>query len=171
MEQIIKKRNKILFYFTNCLKKNWKYFLFSFGIVFLVALIGSFLVNTNSAWFNSLILPEFYPPSWLFSVMWSIIYLLVALGLYLLFKEHKFSKKLLILYGVNGILNIIWNIVFFRINSLFFGVVVLVILIIFAYFLVKELYEVNKTSFYFTLPYFIWLFFAFLLNYAIYFLN
>ncbi|MDD4211362.1 MAG: tryptophan-rich sensory protein, partial [Clostridia bacterium] len=67
--------------------------------------------------------------------------------------------------------NIVWSMVFFTFNNMFLGVVVLVLIIISAYFLVKELYLASKTSLYLALPYFIWLFYAFLLNYAIYFLN
>jgi tryptophan-rich sensory protein len=153
------------------IKQNYKSMLLAFGGVFLVALLGSLLVDTTSAWFNSLIKPAFYPPNYLFSVMWTILYLMLAVALYLVLIKNTNNKKVLQLFVINGVLNVLWNLVFFRFHSAFFGVLVLVVLIIFAYFLVKEVYEKNKVSFYLTVPYFLWLFFAFLLNYSIYFLN
>lgn len=171
MEQIIKKQNVFIYKTVNFFKKNYKNLLISFGGVFLVAFLGGLLVDTNSAWFNSLIKPSFYPPNFLFSFMWTILYILLAVALYLVLKQNV-SKKTITLFVINGVLNVLWNLVFFSFNSAFLGVIVLVILIIFAYFLLKNLYENNyKASFYLVLPYFLWLFFAFLLNYAIYFLN
>jgi translocator protein len=170
MEGIIKKQNKLLYKIKKNFKNNWKNALIAFGSVFLVAALGGILVNSDSVWFNGLVKPEFYPPNWLFSVMWSILYFLVGIGLFLILK-NKPSKKLIYLYAINGFLNIFWNFVFFTLESAFLGAIVLVLLIIFAYYLLRELYKINKTSFYLTLPYFVWLFFAFLLNYSIYLLN
>ena len=168
---IVQKQNKSLYKIKKLFKNNWKPALISFGTVFLVSILGSIFTNPNSAWFTSLIKPKFYPPNWLFGVMWSIIYLLIAIGLFLILTKNKMTKKLTILYIANGILNIVWSMVFFTFNNMFLGVVVLVLIIISAYFLVKELYLASKTSLYLALPYFIWLFYAFLVNYAIYFLN
>lgn len=170
MEGTIKKQNKWAYKAKRVFEKNWKSALIAFISVFLVAMLGGLFVKPNSVWFNSLIKPEFYPPNWLFGVMWTILYFLIAVGLFLVL-QNKPSKKLIALYAVNGFLNIVWNLVFFTLESAFLGVIVLVLLIVFAYFLLKELYVTNKTSFYLTLPYFIWLFFAFLLNYSIYLLN
>ena len=169
--KVVKKQNVWMYKIKKFFLKYWKPILISFGSVFLVSLLGGLFVDSDSVWFNSLIKPEFYPPNWLFSVMWTLLYLLVAIGLLLLIVNKKLTKKLTFLYIMNGVLNIVWNIVFWTFENLFLGVIVLVILIIFAYFLIKELYLVQKPSFYLTLPYFVWLFFAFLLNYSIYFLN
>ena len=168
--KLVKNQNSILQKILNFIKKHYISIAISFFGVFIVALLGSLFVDSNSAWFNSLVLPSFYPPSILFSIVWSIIYILMAISLYFVLKKG-ISKNQIILYAVNGFLNILWTLVFFRFNSLIFSVIILVMLIIFAYFLLKSLYETNKVSFYLTLPYFIWLFFAFLLNYSIYFLN
>jgi len=169
MERVKKQNNvlnKILTYFKN----NYKQMLISFGGVFLVALLGSLLVDPNSVWFNSLIKPSFYPPNFLFSLVWTILYVALGFSLYFVLK-HNNSKKIVNLFIINGVLNVLWNLVFFRLHSSFFGVIVLVVLIVFAYFLLKELYKANKLSFYLAVPYFLWLFFAFLLNYSIFFLN
>ena len=170
MEGAIKKQNKWVYKTKRLLTKNWKNVLIAFGSVFLVAMLGSLFVKPDSVWFNMLIKQEFYPPCWLFCVMWTILYNVVAVGL-LLILQNKPSKKLIILYAVNGFLNVFWNLIFFTLQNAFLGVIVLALLIVFAYFLVRELYAVNKTSFYLTIPYFVWLFFAFLLNYSIYLLN
>ena len=168
--KLLKRQNMFFRNMINFIKKHYIHILISFFSVFLVAILGSLFTNPNSAWFNSLVLPSFYPPSILFSIVWSILYVLIGVGLYFVLQKG-ITKNQIILYAVNGFLNILWTLVFFRFNSLIFSVVILVVLIIFAYFLLKSLYETNKLSFYLTLPYFIWLFFAFLLNYSIYFLN
>ena len=168
--QLVKNKSTFLAKVRKYIKKHYVSILIAFFSVFFVATIGSLLVDTNSTWFKSLILPSFYPPSILFSIVWSILYVLLGFGLYFVLQKG-ISKNQIILYSVNGFLNIFWNLVFFRFHSLAFSVILLAILIIFAYFLLKSLYESNKLSFYLSLPYFIWLFFAFLLNYSIYFLN
>jgi|AntRauTorcE11897_2_1112592.scaffolds.fasta_scaffold00001_9 tryptophan-rich sensory protein len=167
---VVKKPNKNIYKIKKTATKFWKPALISFGAVFLVAILSSLLVNADAAWFVNLVKPIFYPPSWVFSVVWTIIYFLVAIGLFLVLLKPV-SHRLIFLYVLNGLFNIIWNLVFFRFQSLFGGVLALAILIVFAYFLIKELYATNRASFYLTLPYFLWLFFAFILNYSIYFLN
>lgn len=158
--------NKIKVFFVNY----WWQILVAVVSVILVASIGSLFIDADANWFVNLAKPEFYPPSWLFGVMWSIIYALIAVGLASVLIKGG-NKKVYILYIINGVLQILWNIVFFGNGNLALGVIVLTFLVIVAYLLLKELYAINKFAFYFTLPYFVWLLFAFALNYGIYFLN
>jgi tryptophan-rich sensory protein len=71
---VVKKPNKNIYKIKKTATKFWKPALISFGAVFLVAILSSLLVNADAAWFVNLVKPIFYPPSWVFSVVWTIIY-------------------------------------------------------------------------------------------------
>jgi tryptophan-rich sensory protein len=124
----------------------------------------------DSSFIDGLAKSIFYPPSWLFGVMWSIIYTLIAVGVFILLNKSSFNKVKW-LYIINGVLNILWLFTFFGLQSLFLSVIIFAVLIIFAYLLIAALKDINKTAYYLTLPYFIWLVFAFMLNYSLYMLN
>ncbi len=155
----------------NTVKTQAKPFLKAFLLVGLVAVLGNIFTNTKSAWFNSLFLPEFYPPAATFPIVWSIVYLFMAVGLYLIIRSGCCDAECKKLYIINGVLNVLWTIAFFSVNSLVLSVIIFVMLLVFAVLLSKKLYCTNKLAFYLSLPYVIWLAFAFMLNYAIFLLN
>lgn len=165
-----KKENKVFKNVKDFSLKYWWQALVSFGAVFLVGAISGLFNNTNSNWYNNLAKPMFLPEGEVFGIVWTILYVLLAVSLTIVLMGNG-DKKVLWLYGVNFALQIAWNIAFFTFNSLFLGVVIMVLLIISAYLLLKELYGTNKTAFYLVIPYFVWLIFAFILNYSFYFLN
>jgi|LGVF01.1.fsa_nt_gb tryptophan-rich sensory protein len=167
---VVKKQNKYVYKLKKFLSEYWWQILASFGGVALVAVLGGLFLAPDANWFLNLAKPQFYPPDEIFLIIQTILYFLIAIGLVLVLKNNK-GKKLIVLYIINGVLIILWNAVLFSLMSLFVGVIILAILVFFAYLLVKQLFETNRPAFYLMLPYFIWLIFTFLLNYSLYFLN
>ncbi|WGH74281.1 tryptophan-rich sensory protein [Tenacibaculum tangerinum] len=141
-------------------------------LVFLVANflalgIGSWLMNDgpNTDWYQSLNKAPWTPPGWVFGAAWTTIMLLFAVYMTKVsFKYPYLSKKLLVLYGVQWILNVSWNYLFFNQHLTTISLVVIILLwLLIGYFTFKHLKQVKNYTF-FILPYLVWMTIATSLN-------
>ncbi len=142
-------------------------FLFSFIIVFFAAFIGeSFTsVGVMSEWYKS-VKPGIAPPDHVFPVVWTILYVLIALSLYFAWtkESHLSGSSLLKLFGANLILNASWSIFFFGLKNPLASLVTLIVLWVSIISLIILTYRINKTSSYLLIPYLLWVSFAGILN-------
>lgn len=128
----------------------------------------------NSQYYLQLIKPGFAPPSILFLIVWTIIYILMGISSYLILKKgHDLSKvkDAMFYYWLQLALNFLWSILFFGLDLRFTALVDLAILIIVVIIMISKFAKINKTSAYINLPYLIWLFYAIYLNYFIWIIN
>lgn len=153
-------RNKILSYF---------FIIFSIGVV---AGLGSLFVNLGMEWFAGLDTPTQFPPNFIIPIVWSVIYIIFAVVLCVWISTKGFiPTKTLVLLIVNGILNILWCLIFFTLRQTFGGLVSIILLLISSYVLVYNIYKENKIYGYFTALYPIWASIATTLNIALWILN
>jgi len=150
-------------------KINWKILIFSFLIVFAIAFIGSLFTSqeTDSRWYNS-IKPEITPPNWVFPIVWNILFILIALSLYFAWinsKNKKNKKIIIVTFGINFILNILWSVLYFGLKNPFAGLIEIFFLWISIMFMIYITYRINKLSGYLLIPYLLWVSFAIILNY------
>lgn len=136
-----------------------------------VAGLGSAFTDTSTEWYQNLVKPALQPPSIVFPIVWTILYILTAISLSLVSIDPKTPNKVLILFAVNGVLNVLWSYTFFYLQNPAGALFVLILLIITAILLFTNVFRINKTAAYLLLPYVFWLCFAFYLNYEIAFLN
>lgn len=136
---------------------------------------GSFFTVTGpGTWYDLLVKPSFNPPNWLFAPVWTFLFILIGLALFLVWQKgwhQKAVKKALGLFVLQLIFNIFWSFCFFYLQNLrlaFLEIVALIILIIAT---IIDFYKIDKRSAYLLLPYLIWVAFASLLNYSIWQLN
>lgn len=132
----------------------------------IVGYLSSFLFDPID-FYQNLSKPILAPPTIVFPIAWTILYTLLGVYLYSIIKRKDI--KLIIIYTIQFIINILWSIVFF--NYLMFT---LALLMIFAMFgLTVLMFILSKTNkFKYTLiPYMLWLCFAFYLNLSIIILN
>lgn len=141
-----------------------------------VCLGGGFLsgiISGNFGDFDSFVRPEFYPPGWTFSVVWSILYILMGISAYLVYVSEKEEKKktAMAVFGLQLILNFLWSPVFF-IGSYYLAALIL-ILIIFAsvVLMVYLFFGIDSKAAYLQIPYVVWLCVATYLSYSVYVLN
>ena len=106
--------------------------------VLLVAGLGSLFVNLGMEWYSKLNTPTQWIPNIVIPIVWTIIYILFAIVFSLLYKEAFVDKKMLILSIVNGALNVLWCLVFFTLNQLLLGNILIILNAFFATFLVIE---------------------------------
>lgn len=140
------------------------------GIGFLSAFLGK--VNIMS--YEALEKPIIAPPAYVFPIVWSILYLLMGLAAYRIWevgKQGKNVKKALILYAFQLFFNFLWAILFFRLRLYGLAFVELLLLLIFILLTTFEFFNYDKLSGLLMIPYIIWVSFAAVLNFAIWFLN
>lgn len=155
--------------------KNFWLLIFSLGLVFLVAYLGSALTTPSIAtWYTTLNKPAFNPPNYLFAPVWTILFIMMGVAFFLILKDGRDSKSFRpawLSFGAQLFLNVYWSFLFFFAHEpalAFFGLVSLwsMIIVNIYYF-----YQIKKTSAYLLFPYILWVTFAGILNYAIWYLN
>ena len=141
----------------------------------LAGVIGSFFTVTNSnSWYSTINKPIFNPPSWIFGPVWIILYTLMGISAYLVWKEWGISiiaKYATILFFVHLLFNTLWSFLFFGMNNpmlAFFDIIFLWIMIL---VLIIMNYQINKMAAYLLMPYILWVSFASVLNFYIWRLN
>lgn len=142
-----------------------KKFIIILLITFGIALLPTIFINFDT---DFLVKPLLFPPKILFPIVWTILYFLMSISLYL---SSKYNKNLYKVYGIQLILNSLWSPLFFMFKTYLFSTIELLILIIFVAIMIEEMKQENKLSAYLQIPYFIWLLFALYLNVSIYILN
>lgn len=155
--------------------KNWVKFVLSMVIVFIAGATGSiFTASSVSTWFPTLVKPSFNPPSWLFGPVWTILYFMIGISLFLVWnsKANKnLKKKAYWVFGVQLVLNAMWSIVFFGMKNPGMAFVVIVLLLISIILNIIWFYKIRKSAGYILVPYLLWVSFASVLNFAIWGLN
>ena len=145
-------------------------------IPLLVGGISSFLTMDGMDKFKYLDQPFLSPPSWVFPVVWTILYILMGIASYLIYKDknvitYEEKEKALLLYVVQLIFNFFWSIIFFNMQMFVFAFIWLIILWGMVLLLIIYAYKVNKKASYLLIPYILWLTFAGYLNIMIALLN
>lgn len=138
----------------------------------LAGAIGYFFTSSTTGWYAALAKPSFNPPSWVFGPVWTILYLLMGVSLYLVWNsDSKQKRNTIIVFGIQLFLNAIWSIIFFGFNNVFLAFVDIVLLWIFIIAAMFLFYRASRISSYILMPYLAWVSFAVLLNYRILALN
>ena len=147
----------------------------SLGLILLVTFsasaIGSFVTYFyKEPWYSEIILPGFNPPSWVFGPVWTTLYVLMSIAIWLAWRK-TLDKKLLQIYFVHLFFNAIWSIIFFGFHEIGLALIDLLIILFFIILLMKIYFKENRVSFYLTVPYFLWSSYALILNVYIFLLN
>ena len=143
---------------------------FKYLILFLIInfgglALGSWLMNNgpNSDWYLNLDKAPWTPPGWVFGAAWTTI--MVCFSVYLVFLFIKnFSKKKLILFIIQVLLNVSWNYIFFNQRLVLFALVTITLLTSVIFYLFITYYKEQKRFSFLLLPYMIWLCIATSLN-------
>lgn len=153
------------------MSKKLKYQLLAVASVIIVAGLGSVFVNLGMDWFVGLIKPTQWIPNILIPIVWTVVYLLSAIILWVLIKNNNMSTYLFVLFVLNGVLNILWCLIFFTLHLTLLGNIVIIINLIFGWLLVIELFKYRNTLYNFLIIYPMWLSIATSLNLCLWILN
>ena len=132
-------------------------------------ILGSvFTINSVNTWYTTLNKPFFNPPSWLFGPVWTLLYLLMGISLYLVWEKKKVNLKW---FWTQLALNSIWSIIFFGLKNPSIAFVEIVFLWYSIFRTIKDFEKINKIAAILLYPYLFWVSFASVLNLAIVILN
>ena len=133
---------------------------------------GSYVTNLyKEPWYSMITKPSFNPPDWIFAPVWISLYLIIGYAAWLMWSTKENTQKILNIYFIHLVFNASWSITFFAFHQILVSLIIIGLIIFFTIILIKLYYQINKISAYLMVPYFIWLCFAFVLNYSIFTLN
>lgn len=154
--------------------KNFFKLICSIFVCFLPGIIGGyFTANNLYPWYDTLIKPVFNPPNWVFSPVWTTLYTLMGISLFLVLKAKDLPDKLqgLVFFGIQLILNGLWSIVFFGIHHILGAFIIIILLLSFIILSIVKFYGISKPAAYLLVPYLLWVCYAAALNFSLYQLN
>lgn len=138
-------------------------------------IISGLIANTNmNPWFDTLNKPSWNPPAYLFAPVWTILYLLMGISLWLVWKNKSTLQQknnAINLFAFQLFLNFWWSIIFFKFHSPLFALVDILLLLILILFTIISFSKISKLSAWLLVPYIAWVTFAAILNYSIWVLN
>jgi tryptophan-rich sensory protein len=140
-----------------------------------VGIIGSFATASSvTTWYSMLTKPFLNPPSWVFGPVWTMLYALMGIAAYMVWKkgiERSDVRRALTVFVIQLLLNALWSPLFFGARNLtaaFVDIVLMWIAIIATIIVFKK---ISKPAAWLLLPYILWVSFAAYLNYALLVLN
>lgn len=138
-------------------------------------LIGSLFTTTAiPTWYTGLQKPFFTPPNWVFAPAWTTLYMLMAVAAFLIWRkglDQKGVRLALIIFLIQLVLNTLWSIVFFGLESPFYGIMVIIALWIAILLTMIKFFKLSTMAGVLMTPYIGWVSFAAVLNVAISMLN
>lgn len=155
-------------------KFNLKKFLISIAIPLVTGGLSAFITRDDMDLYLQINQPPLSPPGWIFPVVWSILYTLMGISLYLIWnsganKDEK--RRAFVFFAAQLFLNFIWSPIFFGSRQFLLAFIVLILMWIFTLGMIVSFYKISKPAGLLQIPYLLWLTFAGYLNFAIYLLN
>lgn len=144
-----------------------------FGCILLTVGLGSlgglFTAPQIKTWYIHLQKPSFNPPNWVFAPVWTILYLLMGISLFLIIRTPKtaYRNQSLQFFVAQFILNICWSFIFFNQHQI--GLALLNIMLMWVFILLTIIWFLrqNAVAGWLLIPYLFWVSFATILNAAI----
>ena len=147
----------------------------SIVIVFLAAAVGTvYTLSEITTWYVTLNKPTWTPPNWAFGPIWTTLYILMGIALFLVWREGLDRKEVriaILVFAIQLALNVIWSLVFFAGHNLFGGLMLVILLWIAILINIIVFYRISKPAGLILIPYIIWVSIASYLNYTVFLLN
>lgn len=143
-------------------------------IIILLPWFISSLIPIDKNFYNSLNLPFFTPPNYLYGIIWTTLYILISISIYQTTKDYKIKdlpKSYKYSLCINYIANQSFQPFFFLLKNTFLSFVSCITTFVTALFLYKETKNIKDSSSKYLIPYIIFSIFATILSLSIYFLN
>lgn len=155
-------------------KKIWISFIVFILLCLIVQVVGSVWTNeTVTTWYPTLVKPSWTPPDWVFGPVWSLLYIMIAVSGWLIYRAKNSRERsvALMLYGGQLALNFIWSFLFFSLRSPILGLIDIVFLCLLISLTIIKAWPVNRLASILLIPYLVWVMYATSLNAGIWLLN
>jgi len=137
------------------------------------SIAGIFTADAIPGWYETLNKPSFNPPNWLFGPVWTTLYILLGISLFLIWNQPASKKRnfaILVFLFQQG-LNFCWSFMFFYFNTIGLALLEIIILWISIAFMLSVFYKIKPIAAYINIPYLVWVTFATILNAGYFILN
>jgi translocator protein len=142
------------------------------AVSYAAAVIGGVATAASVAeWYPTIARPAWTPPSWLFGPVWTILYAMMAVAAWLVWRKAGWSGLALKVFVLQLILNAAWSIFFFGMRDPLAGLLDIVALWIAIVLTMILFFRISKVAGTLIVPYLLWVSFATALNFAIWRLN
>ncbi len=152
----------------------WKALVVSVAIPVASYFLIGFISSNSAMLFNGFVKPPLSPPSWLFPIVWIVLYTMMGLACYFIYTadaEKREKKRALLLYGMQLGVNFFWSSIFFNLSLYLVALIWLVVLWILVALTIAKMFKISGLAACLMLPYLVWLTFAGYLNVGIALLN
>jgi tryptophan-rich sensory protein len=143
-------------------------------LCFAVAAVGGAVTATSvGTWYAGLVKPPFNPPDWVFGPVWTVLYLMIAVAGWRVWRRRGGGGARLALgaWGLQLALNLGWSLVFFGARTIGLALVEIVLLLATIVFTATLFWRIDLLAGALIAPYAVWVGFATVLNAALWWLN
>ena len=153
------------------MEMNYLKLVISIGVCLLVGFIAGMLTATSiDTWYSTLTKPSFNPPNWVFGPAWTILYIMMGIALYLVWNASN-NRIAVTFFVIQLALNFLWSFLFFALENPLIAFIEILLLLGMIILTAVQFYPVSRTAAFLLIPYILWVIFASLLNFSIYWLN
>ncbi len=153
------------------IKKNFFKLIFFIITPLIIGFLSS-LFSGNISSYNELNRPFLSPPSAIFPIVWSILYIFMGFSAFLInLSDSPDKKNALLLYWIQLFMNFMWSILFFKFDLRFISFLWLIALILVVIEMMHRFKNISPLAARLNIPYLLWLFFAAYLNFGFFILN
>ncbi len=147
-------------------------FILFLSITFSASLIGGLAtINFKEPWYSLLNKPVFNPPDWIFAPVWTTLYLMMTVAVWIFWHTKNKNINTIYIYFIHLVFNTTWSVVFFVFHNMVLALITLIVLIALIIILILRFKRVNMFSVYLMIPYLLWCCFALLLNTSLIIMN
>lgn len=155
--------------------KDWIKLVISIAIPLAVGSIAGLFTRPEIAgWYQTIEKPSWQPPNWVFGPVWTVLYIMMGVSLYLVWKSNvqaKQKRKAVVLWIIQLVFNFFWSYIFFRQHQIDWALGEIIVLWLFILLTIFSFVRINKLAAWLLVPYISWVTFASILTYTIYQLN
>lgn len=141
----------------------------------IAGVIGSlFTMESVRTWYQTLNKPSFNPPDWIFGPVWTALYILMGIALFLIWKNgpgRREARLAVVFFSIQMLLNVAWSFLFFYLRMPLYGFMEIIVLWASILLTTVAFFRINRTAGILFIPYLLWVSFASVLNFFLWRMN
>lgn len=138
------------------------------------AISGFFTTSGVNGWYAVANKPWFNPPNWIFAPVWTTLYVLMGIALFLVWRsdaDKAIKQTAIALFAIQLTLNFFWSIIFFKLQQPGWAFAEIILMWVTILLTILWFGKISSTAAWLLVPYICWVSFASVLNYSIWQLN
>lgn len=137
-----------------------------------IGMIGGLATAPSiDSWYRTIAKPDWTPPDWVFGPVWTVLYIMMGIAAWLVWKTRDRVAPAMVLFGVQLALNLAWSLLFFGARSPGLALIEVVFLWTSVLLTMLAFFGRQSTAGWLFVPYLAWVSFAAVLNFVIWMMN